>query len=167
MPSVFWSKQSTRNQQSNLYRALFLYINLLILSPQLYSNPGQWHSLWNSQWHRQCHSWCIDIGIVNSNDIVSPVHNVSFCAQKLTYSVSFWTQILTHHASYWIKKTLNKPISARMDFCVSIEVTHNPKHVTIVLSFSIGQSSFKKKMGAENDKICRFLGPKTTHSIIF
>ena len=106
MPSLFWSKQSTRNQQSNLYRSLFLYINILILSPQLYSNPGQWHSLWNSQWHRQCHSWCIDIGIVNSNDIVSPVHDVSFCAQELTYSVSFWTQILTHHASYWIQKLL-------------------------------------------------------------
>jgi hypothetical protein len=34
-----------------------------------------------------------------------------------------------------------------MDFCVSIEVTHNPKHVTIVLSFSIGQNSFIKKLG--------------------
>ena len=44
-----------------------------------------------------------------------------------------------------------------MDFCVSIEVTHNPKHVTIVLSFSIDQNSGKK----QSDKVYKFLGQGT------
>ena len=78
-----------------------------------------------------------------NTDIVSLAHNPSFWAQKVLKQADFYSNGL---------------------FFVPIELQNNPKHVQLVLSFSIGQNSLNNCQDEKLSKCVSYWPQKLTHN---